>query len=69
MVLDSRISAAKVCDCVISAWCRQAELTYVVAWLSCWTKIFCASHKNVSSVFNLADFALKNQFSTEESWM
>ena len=43
--------------------------TPVVARLSCWTKIFCASHKNVSSVFSLADFALKNQFSTEESWI
>ena len=36
----------------------------VVAWLKCCTKLFCASHKNVSSVSSLADFALKNQFST-----
>ena len=69
MVVDSRISAAKVCDCVISAWCRQAELRYVVAWLSCWTKIFCASHKNVSSVFSLADCTLEKQLSTQENWI
>ena len=30
---------------VISKWCWQAELRYVVAWLSCCTKMFCASHK------------------------
>ena len=23
MVVDSLISAAKVCDCVVSAWCSQ----------------------------------------------
>ena len=31
----------------------------VVAWLSCCTKIFCASRKNVSSVFSVADCALE----------
>ena len=48
--------------CVISAWCWQAELRCVAAWLSCGTKIFCASHKNVSSVFSLADCTSQNQF-------
>ena len=65
VVVDSLISAEKVCDCVIFAWCWQAELRYVVAWLSCCTKIFCASHKNASSVFSFADWALENQFSTQ----
>ena len=34
VVVDSRyimISAAKVCDCVISAWCYR----YVISWLNC----------------------------------
>ena len=39
------------------------------AWLRCCTKIFCASHKNVSLVFSLADCDLKNQFSTLENWI
>ena len=29
-------------------------------WMSCCTKIFCASHKNVSSVFSLYDCALES---------
>ena len=39
------------------------------AWLRCCTKILCASHENVSLVFSLADYALKKQFSTQESWI
>ena len=42
VVGDSLISAAKVCDCVSSALCWQAQLRYVVEWLSCCTKIFLA---------------------------
>ena len=42
VVVNSLISAAKVCDCVSSAWCWQAQLRYVVEWLSCCTKIFLA---------------------------
>ena len=46
----------------VDTW--QAErFRYAVASLSCCTKIFCASHKHVSRMFSLADFALKNQFS------
>ena len=67
VVVDSLISAAKVCDCVISAWCWQAR--YVIAWLSCFAKIFCASHKNVFSVFRLPDFTLEKQLSTQENWI
>ena len=50
VVVDGLISAAKVCDCVISAWCWQAEFRYVVAWLSCCTKVFCTKHQSASSV-------------------
>ena len=46
---------------------QQNLVRYVVALLSCCAKIFCVSHKNVSSVFSLADYALKNQFSTQEN--
>ena len=35
----------------------------MVAWLSCFAKIFCASYKNVSSVFRLADCTLEKQLS------
>ena len=42
VVVDSLINAAKVCDCVSSAWSWQAQLRYVVEWLSCCTKIFLA---------------------------
>ena len=48
---------------------RQTSDRYVDAWLRCCTKIFCASHKNVSLVFSLADCALKNQFSTQKNWI
>ena len=70
VVVDSLISAAKVCDCVIFKWFWQAELRYVAAWLSCCTKIFCASDKKVSAVLSLlslADCALEKQFSTQEN--
>ena len=33
----------------------------MVAWLSCFAKIFCASHKNVSSVFRFADCTLEKR--------
>ena len=92
VVVDSRISAAKVCDCVISAWCWQVcgrsrcwavvptsfpgsspthprERERVGERGCCCTRIFCVSHNNVSSVFSLADCALKNQFSTQENWV
>ena len=53
MVVDSRISAAKVCDCVISGmWSRG-----------------CACYKHVSSVFSLVDCTLKNHFLTAENWV
>ena len=45
VVVDSRFSAAKVCDCVVFAWYSKAEVRYVVCWLSCCTRIFCASQK------------------------
>ena len=32
VVVESLISTAKVCDCVISAWCWEAELNEVRAW-------------------------------------
>ena len=54
MVVDIRFSAEKVCDCVVFAGCSKAEVRYVVYWLSCCTRIFCASHKNDSLVFSLA---------------
>ena len=57
VVVDSLISAAKVCDRVIFKWFRQAELRFVAAWLRCCTKIFCASHKKVSAVFSLLSLA------------
>ena len=41
VVVDCIISAAKVCDSVISAACRR----YVVAWWSCFAKIFFAAIK------------------------
>ena len=64
--VGSLISDAKVCDCVISAWCGRR---YEVAWLSCLAKIFCASH-NVSSVFiRLADCTLEKQLSSQENWI
>ena len=69
VVVDSLISAAKVCDSVISGWCWQAELRYVIAWLSCCTKTFPTSHKKVSSLFSLADCASENQFWTHENWI
>ena len=67
-VVGSVISDAKVCDCVISAWCGRR---YEFEWLSssCFAKIFCASH-NVSSVFiRLADCTLEKQLSSEENWI
>ena len=65
--MDSLISAAKVCDCVISACVDR----YVIAWLNCgFAKIFCASHINiVLSVFSLADCTLEKQLSTTENWI
>ena len=63
--IDSRNSAAKVCDCVISSWRwhltgRTRQVCAVDASLSCCTKIFCVNHKNVSSVFSLTDCAMEN---------
>ena len=63
MVVDSLISAAKVCDYVISTWCRQVcdrvlELQF--------RQNFLCHHKNVSSVFSLADCTLGKQLSTQE---
>ena len=46
-----------MCDCVISHGVDGC----VVAWLRCFAKILCASHKNVSSVFRLADCTLEKQ--------
>ena len=62
MVVDSRIGARMVLT-------GRTQVFGCWTWLSCYTKIFCASHKNVSSVFSLADFALKSQFSTQDSWI
>ena len=62
MVVDSRIGARMVLT-------GRTQVSGCWTWLSCYTKIFCASHKNVSSVFSLADFALKSQFSTQDSWI
>ena len=39
---------------------------YVVAWLSCLSEIFCASHITVSWMFRLADCTLEKQLSTQE---
>ena len=64
VAVDSRISAAKVYDCVVFAWCSKAEVRYVVYWLSCCTRIF-----NVSLVFSLADCALQNQVPTQDYWI
>ena len=36
--------------CVI-VWFPHGVERYAAAWLNCFAKIFCASHKNVSSVF------------------
>ena len=65
VVVDSRNSAAKVCDSVISSWCwhltgRTRQVCALDARLSCCTKIFCVNHKNVSSVFSLTDCAMEN---------
>ena len=43
VVVDILISAAKVCDCVISAWCRQV-CDLVVELIEVSPKYFCASH-------------------------
>ena len=40
-------------------------LWYVIAWLSCCTKVICPRHKNPSSV-SLGDCALENKFSIQE---
>ena len=67
-VVGSVFSDAKVCDCVISAWCGRR---YEVAWLSssCFDKMFCASH-GVSSVFiRLADCTVEKQLSSQENWI
>ena len=65
VVVDCLISAAKVRDSVISAWCCR----YVVAWWSYFAKILCASNKNVSLVFRFADCALEKLLSTQENWI
>ena len=65
VVVDCLISAAKVCDSVISAWCCR----YLVAWWSYFAKILCASNKNVSLVFRFADYALEKLLSIQENWI
>ena len=65
VVVDCLISAAKVCDSVISAWCCR----YVVAWWSYFAKILCASNKNVSLEFRFADYALEKLLSIQENWI
>ena len=50
-------------------WFPHGVDRYVVAWLSCFAKIFCASHKNVSSVFRFPDCTLEKQLSTQENWI
>ena len=50
-------------------WFPHGVDRHVVAWLSCFAKVFCASHKNVSLVFRLADCTLEKQLSTQENWV
>ena len=50
--------------CLI-VWFLQGVDRYVVALLSRFAKIFCASHKNVSSVFRFPDCTLEKQLSTQ----
>ena len=47
---------------------KQNSGIYVVTWLGCFAKIFCARHENVSSVFRLADRTLEKQILTQENW-
>ena len=51
----------------VIVWFPRGVDRYVVAWLSCFAKIFRASHKNVSSVFRFADCTLEKQLSTQEN--
>ena len=60
MVVDSLISATKVFEGKTQVCGR--------VWLSCCTKIFCASHKNVSCMFSLGDCALEDQLILE-NWI
>ena len=41
---------------------RSCQTSDDYAWLSCFAKIFCASHKNVSSVFRFPDCTLESNF-------
>ena len=67
MVVDSLISAEKECDFQMVLTGRTQVCGRVVELLH---QMFCASHKNVSSVFSLADCALlENQLSTQENWI
>ena len=50
-------------------WFPHGVDRYVVAWLSCFAKIFCASHRNVSSVFRFPDCTLEKQLSTQGNWI
>ena len=66
MVVDRSISAAKVCDYVISA-CVDG---YMIAWLNCGFAKYSVPPMNiVSSVFTLADCTLEKQLSTQENWI
>ena len=58
-----------VCRERVIVWFPHGVDRYVVAWLSCFAKIFRASHKKVSSVFRLADCILEKQLSTQETWI
>ena len=63
MVVDSLISTAKVCDCVIS----RMVLTGMCCGLA--KKYPVPAINIVSSVFSLADCTLEKQFSTRENWI
>ena len=59
VVVDSLISAAKVPGVIVRF--PHGVDKYVIAWLNCvFAKIFCASHKKVSSEFSLAYCTLES---------
>ena len=65
MVVDSLISAAKVCDCVISVWCLQ--VCDRVVELRFGQNILCQPFNIVLSMSSLADCTLEKQLSTPEN--